>query len=208
MTIKHLGGIFGRNPTFYDVDVNHDVNIDGGLVIGEPAVPLEDIHISRATGDSSPDPVEIRMETSTQGSSWSTTEPWARFSYYNTDTSGGGGKIHAAIDCVAFHVSGGRSSLRFKTTLNSGDTLADCLVLEPDQGSGRHVEVADGNLKIGTSGKGIEFTDGPFWSVGSGTPEGNVTADVGSLYTRTDGGANTTLYVKESGSGNTGWIAK
>lgn len=43
---------------------------------------------------------------------------------------------------------------------------------------------------------------------GSGTPEASVTANVGSLYLRTDGGANTTLYVKESGVGNTGWIAK
>lgn len=43
---------------------------------------------------------------------------------------------------------------------------------------------------------------------GSGSPEGSVTAPVGSTYHRTDGGANTTLYVKESGSGNTGWIAK
>jgi hypothetical protein len=41
-----------------------------------------------------------------------------------------------------------------------------------------------------------------------GTPEGVVTANVGSLFLRTDGGANTTLYVKESGTGNTGWVAK
>ncbi len=46
------------------------------------------------------------------------------------------------------------------------------------------------------------------WTSGSGTPEGVVTAPVGSLYTRTDGGATTTLYVKESGAGNTGWVAK
>ncbi len=47
-----------------------------------------------------------------------------------------------------------------------------------------------------------------FWSSGSGTPEGAVTAPVGSIYTRTDGGASTTLYIKESGTGNTGWVAK
>jgi len=46
------------------------------------------------------------------------------------------------------------------------------------------------------------------WTSGAGTPEASVTATVGSLYTRTDGGAGTTLYVKESGTGNTGWIAK
>lgn len=43
---------------------------------------------------------------------------------------------------------------------------------------------------------------------GTGSPEGIVTADVGTLYTRDDGGAGTTLYVKESGTGNTGWVAK
>lgn len=46
------------------------------------------------------------------------------------------------------------------------------------------------------------------WTSGTGTPEGAVTATVGSLFTRTDGGAATTLYVKESGVGNTGWVAK
>ena len=46
------------------------------------------------------------------------------------------------------------------------------------------------------------------WTSGANTPEGSVTAPVGSLYTRTNGGAGTTLYVKESGSGNTGWVAK
>lgn len=43
---------------------------------------------------------------------------------------------------------------------------------------------------------------------GAGSPEGVVTAPVGAIYHRTDGGANTSLYVKESGAGNTGWIAK
>ena len=43
---------------------------------------------------------------------------------------------------------------------------------------------------------------------GNGTPESSITAVVGSLYLRTDGGAGTTLYVKESGTGDTGWIAK
>ena len=43
---------------------------------------------------------------------------------------------------------------------------------------------------------------------GTGTPEGVVTAGIGTLFLRTDGGASTTLYVKESGTGNTGWVAK
>lgn len=43
---------------------------------------------------------------------------------------------------------------------------------------------------------------------GAGTPEGVVTAPVGSLFLRTDGGASTTLYVKQTGTGNTGWVGK
>lgn len=43
---------------------------------------------------------------------------------------------------------------------------------------------------------------------GTGSPEGAVTAVVGSLFLRSDGGAGTTLYVKQSGTGNTGWAAK
>jgi hypothetical protein len=43
---------------------------------------------------------------------------------------------------------------------------------------------------------------------GTGSPEGVLTANVGTIYQRLDGGAGTTLYVKESGTGNTGWVAK
>ncbi|MCH8210724.1 MAG: NTP transferase domain-containing protein [Planctomycetes bacterium] len=43
---------------------------------------------------------------------------------------------------------------------------------------------------------------------GFGTPENAVSAGIGSLFQRLDGGANTTLYVKESGTGASGWTAK
>ena len=43
---------------------------------------------------------------------------------------------------------------------------------------------------------------------GTGSPENNVYGSVGQIYLRTDGGTNTTLYVKESGTNtNTGWAA-
>jgi hypothetical protein len=51
-------------------------------------------------------------------------------------------------------------------------------------------------------------TTGPFWTSGTGTPEGVVTAPVGSLFSRRDGGAGTSLYVKQTGTGNTGWDGK
>lgn len=74
--------------------------------------------------------------------------------------------------------------------------------------------VSTGNVELGVklralATQGIEMgSGGPFWRAGADTPEGAVTAPVGSLWTRTNGGASTTLYVKESGTGNTGWIAK
>ena len=54
----------------------------------------------------------------------------------------------------------------------------------------------------------VYVTGGVYWSSGAGTPEGAITAPIGSTYSRTDGGAATSFYVKESGAGNTGWVGK
>lgn len=43
---------------------------------------------------------------------------------------------------------------------------------------------------------------------GTGSPEGIVTAPLGSVFRRIDGGPNETLYVKEKGTDNLGWGAK
>jgi len=50
---------------------------------------------------------------------------------------------------------------------------------------------------------------GALWSSGTGDPNGVLTGSPGDLYSRIDGGAGTSLYVKESGvATDTGWIAK
>jgi len=54
----------------------------------------------------------------------------------------------------------------------------------------------------------LTLNAGPKILAGSGTPEGSATAPVGSTYQRTDGGSGTSFYVKESGTGNTGWVSK
>jgi len=59
---------------------------------------------------------------------------------------------------------------------------------------------AAGNVRV--------LSTGILRAVGTGTPEGALAAPVGSTYQRTDGGAGTSFYVKESGTGNTGWVAK
>jgi len=45
-------------------------------------------------------------------------------------------------------------------------------------------------------------------SCGLGSPEGVVTANVGSIYFNASGGAGTSCYIKESGAGSTGWAGK
>lgn len=58
------------------------------------------------------------------------------------------------------------------------------------------------DIKLGTS------SSYAYVKIGSGSPEGVITAPPGSLYLNLNGGTNTTLYVKTSGTGNTGWTAK
>jgi hypothetical protein len=55
-------------------------------------------------------------------------------------------------------------------------------------------------LQFSSSDRGVFF--------GAGSPEGVLTANQGSVYFNTSGGAGVTLYVKESGYGNTGWVGK
>jgi len=73
--------------------------------------------------------------------------------------------------------------------------------------NGGNISVTTGNLLIGTAGKGIDYNGGPKDLFGTGTPEGSITAAIGSTYRRADGGASTSFYIKESGTGNTGWRA-
>lgn len=54
---------------------------------------------------------------------------------------------------------------------------------------------------ISSDGEGVRIYQG------YGTPEASIAAGIGSLYMRVDGGADTSVYRKESGSGNTGWVA-
>lgn len=63
-------------------------------------------------------------------------------------------------------------------------------------------------LRVLTTGLQLGANDGPRLLYGTSAPEGSVAAPVGSIYTRRDGGSGSTLYVKEIGNGNTGWVAK
>lgn len=58
---------------------------------------------------------------------------------------------------------------------------------------------------LGTTFQSGSFT-GPTWTSGTGSPEGVKTAPIGSTFSRTDGSAGLSNYVKSTGTGNTGWL--
>jgi len=111
-----------------------------------------------------------------------------------------------------FYSSGGEFSVRGTFLDIQGVGAAAGAYIRFTQ-RGRITPVADGvfqlsnnannsftRLELGETNLGI--------SRGTGSPEGVVTALVGSLYLRTDGTSGSSFYVKESGSGANGWVAK
>jgi len=74
---------------------------------------------------------------------------------------------------------------------------------------------SDGDVKVHSSVDFVcegrfmlDVANSVFIASGTGSPEGALTAGIGSTFHRNDGGAGTSYYVKESGTGNTGWVAK
>jgi hypothetical protein len=63
-----------------------------------------------------------------------------------------------------------------------------------------NVGIGGGNVTAGALITGANLRSG------TGSPEGVVTAPVGTVFERTDGSTGTTLYIKETGAGNTGWV--
>lgn len=54
----------------------------------------------------------------------------------------------------------------------------------------------------------LQLSSGPYIMEGSGSPEGAISAGPGSIYLRKDNESGQKFYVKESGTGNTGWKVK
>ncbi|ORA05790.1 hypothetical protein BST17_08520 [Mycolicibacterium bacteremicum] len=112
--------------------------------------------------------------------------------------------------------SASQSMMAVTPTVNQSGTASYVALLvnatETSTGSGSKTLIdaqvgSASKFKADNAGR-VTLNNGPQIIPGTGTPEGAVTAPVGSLFLRSDGGAGTSHYVKESGSGNTGWVAK
>jgi hypothetical protein len=118
------------------------------------------------------------------------------FAQVGEATSGQGGQVRYKADSGNVRYLTGFLGSAGATDFNIYDTIASA-----------------NRFIINSSGR-ITMPSGDLWLntvrifTGTGTPEGIVTAPIGSLFLRTDGAATTTLYVKTLGVGNTGWTAK
>lgn len=124
-----------------------------------------------------------------------------------TDTNGNAvdQTFKAADGITGTDRSGGDLTLASGDSTGSGSSV---IILSTSAAGSTGTTTRAATERVRISSAGIQLNSGPIWASGTGSPEGVVTAGIGSIYSRTDGGASTSLYVKESGTGNTGWAAK
>jgi len=159
MTIKQLGGVFGRNPTFNDVtiegeltfdgdiDINSDLTVDGNLLVKGTTTSENSVIVTGGITGHGANRTTLSQEGGGAGY-WQS---------YGADVATKGLFVlrQASSDFsvnnipLAIFPSGGA---------NFGGYV--------DAGAG-NVRIANGNLVIGTSGKGIDFSA----TAGTGTSE-------------------------------------
>jgi hypothetical protein len=108
-----------------------------------------------------------------------------------------------------YNTASGYRALYNNTTGSSNTASGNDALLGNTTGSNNTALGKDADAVSATADNQIAIRAGDTkWYSSAGSPEGVVTAGVGSMYTNTTGSAGTTLYVKESGTGNTGWVAQ
>lgn len=159
MTIKQQGGIFGRNPTFNDVDVEGTLTTDTFTAASVTTESISTVNTDAtsyaSSSGSSIQPSggvssEIRND-SNGGFSWlklRTTNSAAAIGYISYYNQGGG----VVAGNMAFGGRTGSSSYNERMSLDMADG---------------DLTLNSGNLVIGTSGKGIDFSA----TSGTGTSE-------------------------------------
>ncbi len=145
MSIKQNGGVFGRNPTFNDVTID-DLTANSLVVNGPSTISQNDG--SKLTFKSTD-------ATITGG------QVIGDIEFFSSDESGIGAAARANIAVVAADAAGAGDIL-FKTS-TGGALPAEAMKIA----SNKNVTVSTGNLVIGTSGKGIDFSA----TAGTGTSE-------------------------------------
>ncbi len=202
MTIKQQGGIFGRNPTFNNVDVEGTLTVNGEPISDFGTMAQQDADAVAITGgsgdfttltvdvdtlfvDSTNDRIGVNNGTPLErldvdgnikfaGSRSNAARKLGTLAgpHYNNSTEEDflAMRIDAQTSANVLSIGGASSghnaatSLDFYTAANS-TTTGGTLALQIN--SSQNVNVKTGNLVIGTSGKGIDFSA----TSGTGTSE-------------------------------------
>ena len=128
-----------------------------------------------------------------------------RYTFTDTDVAVGGGntvitlrqKNFPGTNLLTLYINGVRQAVTADYTETGTQVTIPIEIIAVDV-----IDIATGIL-AGTGEVTVSLL-----SSGVGSPEGSKVGVVGSMYTDTAGGPGTTLYIKELGSGNTGWVAK
>ena len=137
MTIKQLGGVFGRNPTFNDVTIEGQLTFDGDIDINSDLKVDGDLDV---TGNINTD----TYLSVTAGS------PNIRFMESDTTDEN-------------YRIRGQGGELIFEKITDAASVVAENFRVD----GSNNVKINAGNLVIGTSGKGIDFSA----TAGTGTSE-------------------------------------
>lgn len=151
----------------------------------------------------------------------------SEFRYYSSNfpaiTDVNGGAVSAGLlitirnsNNSTFFVTADGGNLRRVWRVTNTTTITPIQTEEQFRPTLNFVPSVDNSITYGSSSLRVAgsyvvtrfYTATVFDASGTGTPEGVVTAGIGSTFRRTNGGAVTSFYVKESGAGNTGWVAK
>ena len=170
MTIKQQGGIFGRNPTFNDVDVEGSLTVEGSALpsVGNIAVL---------------DTAQTFTEKQTLSKAGQT------FDIFNFEYTGAGDRITMGLDSynsiMKLFSSNGSQSIQ----LSSGGANKSFF-------KGVDVEIHNANLVMATAGKGIDFSA----TSGTGTSELFDDYEEGSFSPNVDGSVTgTATYTRRVG---------
>lgn len=151
MTIKQQGGIFGRNPTFNKVNVDDSLLVNTSEITADVSAGDTVLQISGATGGTGVAPELVLYNSDGNDGALSSIS----FGGFRSGNAGAVGRIS----------SNRRGNITFgnNDAANNQDTVTDRLTIE----EGGDITVETGNLVIGTSGKGIDFSA----TSGTGTSE-------------------------------------
>jgi len=112
-----------------------DANNRVGIGTTSPSTALE---VSSNTGGGTTS-TDLRISSTGQSSTWSTSNAWGVLDFYNADGSGGGAKSHVSLQAVAGEPLGQYSDLQFHVTDGSASDITAMTI----EGSSGNVGIGD-----------------------------------------------------------------